>query len=81
MVTPGSRLYLFSDGVYEIDRPDDTMMTHEEFSMILKDPVESGHSKMEAIVAEVRRQQGKNEFADDFSLTEFTFLKNGDQAS
>ena len=81
MVAPGSRLYLFSDGVYEIDRPDDTMMTHDEFSMILKDPVESGHSKLEAIVAEVRRQQGKNDFVDDFSLTEFTFPKNGDQMS
>lgn len=77
-VAQGSRLYLFSDGTYEIDRPDSTMMTHEEFSLILRDSAESGRTKLEAIVNEVRRQQGKNDFADDFSLVEFTFPKNGD---
>ncbi len=77
-VAQGSRLYLFSDGTYEIDRPDSTMMTHEEFSLILRDSAESGRTKLEAIVNEVRRQQGKNDFADDFSLVEFTFSKNGD---
>lgn len=77
-VAQGSRLYLFSDGTYEIDRPDFTMMTHEEFSLILRDSAESGRTKLEAIVNEVRRQQGKNDFADDFSLVEFTFSKNGD---
>jgi serine phosphatase RsbU (regulator of sigma subunit)/anti-sigma regulatory factor (Ser/Thr protein kinase) len=72
-VARGSRLYLFSDGTYEIDRPDSTMMTHEEFSLILRDSAESGCTKLEAIVNEVRRQQGKNDFADDFSLVEFRF--------
>jgi len=76
-VAPGSRLYLFSDGTYEIDRPDSSMMTHEEFSLILKDPVKSGVSKLEAIVTEVRRQQEKEAFVDDFSLVEFRFP--GDQ--
>lgn len=72
-VVPGSRLYLFSDGTYEIDRPDSSMMTHEEFSLILKDPVKSGVSKLQAIVTEVRRQQEQEAFVDDFSLVEFCF--------
>lgn len=70
-VPPGSRLYLFSDGAYEIDRPGTTMMSHEEFSGILAAP---RHGRgLDAIVAEVRRQQGKDDFADDFSLVEFFF--------
>jgi len=80
-VAPGSKLYLFSDGTYEIDRPDSTMMTHEEFSLILRESEDRGLSKLESIVAEVRRQQEKDDFADDFSLVEFTFPKNGDSLS
>ena len=70
-VPEGSRLYLFSDGAYEIDRPASTMMTHEEFSKILGTP--SVGPKLDAVVAEVRRQQGSETFADDFSLVEFRF--------
>jgi len=73
-ISPGSRLYLFSDGSYEISRPDSTMMTYEEFTMILKDKVPEKTSKLEAVVAEVRRQQEKDAFLDDFSLLEFRFL-------
>jgi len=75
-VSPGSRLYLFSDGAYEIDRPDYPMMTHGEFSNILRDTTAEGESKLEAVVSEVRRQQNKNEFADDFSLMELRFPEN-----
>ena len=75
-VVPGSRLYLFSDGTYEIDRPNSIMMTHDEFSNILRDPSVTGTSKLEDVVAEVRRQQAKEAFADDFSLVEFRFSDN-----
>ena len=73
-IESGSRLYLFSDGTYEIDRPDGTMMTHEEFSRILSDAGDG--SNLESVVAEVRRQQGSDDFADDFSLVEFRFPGN-----
>jgi len=72
-VPDGSLLYLFSDGAYEIDRPDGTMMTYEELAQLLCRPTSS--SKLESIVSEVRRQQGSEDFADDFSLVEFDFLK------
>lgn len=80
-VEAGSRLYLFSDGTYEIDRPNASMMTHEEFSMILKKPVSGKITKLETVVSEVRRQQQKDSFSDDFSLIEFTFGGSGDSAS
>jgi serine phosphatase RsbU (regulator of sigma subunit)/anti-sigma regulatory factor (Ser/Thr protein kinase) len=72
-VLPGSRLYLFSDGAYEIERPGSAMMTPGEFSSILRDTAVTGASRLEAVVAEVRRQQNKNDFADDFSLLELRF--------
>lgn len=74
-VAPGSRLYVFSDGTYEIDRPGEAMMTPEEFSLILSTPAEG--PKPEAVLAEVRRQQQSDDFADDFSLVEFLFPAEG----
>ena len=71
LVSPGSRLYLFSDGAYEVDRPDGPMMTHEEFSGILAD--EKRPAGLDPIVEEIRRQQGTDAFSDDFSLVEFHF--------
>ena len=71
IVPAGARLYLFSDGTYEVDRPDGTMMSFEEFSAILAD--RNRPRGLDAIVSEVRRQQGQESFADDFSLVEFLF--------
>ena len=70
-VVAGSRLYLFSDGTYEVDRPDGSMMSFEEFSSLLADPKRP--PGLESIVSEIRRQQGGDLFADDFSLVEFAF--------
>jgi serine phosphatase RsbU (regulator of sigma subunit)/anti-sigma regulatory factor (Ser/Thr protein kinase) len=73
VVPEGSRLYLFSDGAYEIDRADGTMMTYEDLSQLLRTPAHG--PKLDSIVTEVRRQQQREDFADDFSLVEFDFLK------
>jgi len=70
-VPAGSRLYLFSDGTYEIDRPNASMMTYEEFSQLLTSPDRG--AGLDSVLAEVRRQQGSDAFADDFSLVEFRF--------
>ena len=51
------------------------MMTYEEFAEILTSI--AGPAKLDSVVAEVRRQQEKEVFADDFSLVEFRFA--GDQ--
>jgi serine phosphatase RsbU (regulator of sigma subunit)/anti-sigma regulatory factor (Ser/Thr protein kinase) len=71
IVQEGASLYLFSDGTYEVDRPDGTMMSLDEFSSILAD--QDRPPGLDSIVAEVRRRQGKESFADDFSLVEFRF--------
>ena len=70
-VPKGSRLYLFSDGVYEIDRPGKEMLSYDEFLGILgRTDMVSG---IKSVAAEVRRQQQSDSFVDDFSLVEFLF--------
>ena len=72
-IPSGSRLYVFSDGVYEIERPNAGMMGYDEFISLLKTTdTESG---LDGIVATVRKEQGRDIFEDDFSLMEFHFLE------
>lgn len=63
-VAPSSRLYLFSDGVYEIARPDGTWQSSEEFSRYLQEE----QPPIETIVQRMREMHGAEEFEDDFSL-------------
>jgi serine phosphatase RsbU (regulator of sigma subunit)/anti-sigma regulatory factor (Ser/Thr protein kinase) len=74
-IPSGSRLYLFSDGVYEIDRPGRAMMTYEEFTALI---LESRSSDTEAILEKIRAEHGGELLEDDFSLVSFEFV-GGDQ--
>ena len=67
----GSRLFLFSDGAYEIDRPGRPMMSYDEFVQLLANTKES--TEIESIIAELKRQKGSETFADDVSLVVFKF--------
>ncbi|HEX4140000.1 MAG TPA: SpoIIE family protein phosphatase [Candidatus Methylacidiphilales bacterium] len=63
-VPAASTLYLFSDGVYELARPDGEFQTWEEFCHYL-------HDKRPTLGAVMRRAhdlRGGAEFEDDFSL-------------
>jgi phosphoserine phosphatase RsbU/P len=68
-VPAGSKLYIFSDGTYEIKRPDGSMMELDEFVTLLAKP--SAENKLDSILNEARSQQGKETFVDDFSIIEF----------
>ena len=76
-VPSGSRLYLFSDGVYEIDRPGREMLNYDEFLRILGSADPS--SRLASVVAEVKRQLQSDFFVDDFSLIEFLIVSGSDQ--
>ncbi len=64
---PGSKLFVFSDGCYEVTNPADDMMTNAEFCSIL---ASSGtHSdQLDTIVNSVQQWQQRPDFEDDFSL-------------
>lgn len=72
-VPPHSRLYLFSDGVYELTKPDDTMMTFDEFVQILAERPESDASRVEGIITTLRQLRGSDQFEDDVSIVEVRF--------
>jgi len=59
-----AELYIFSDGVYEIARPDGTWQSWEEFSGFLQE----NRPSIDTIVTRMRAMHGVEEFEDDFSL-------------
>jgi sigma-B regulation protein RsbU (phosphoserine phosphatase) len=65
----GSRIYLFSDGIYEITRAEGGMVTFDEFQQTLDETVSAGGSPRE-ILAAMRAVQGKHDFEDDVSILE-----------
>lgn len=72
-VPENSRLYIFSDGVYEVDRPDGTMWTLEELGAHLQ---RNALVKGEDIDALYRMMQDYHEqeiLEDDFSLMSIHF--------
>jgi sigma-B regulation protein RsbU (phosphoserine phosphatase) len=70
-VPAGARLYLFSDGAYEITHPDGTLMRLDDFvGLLAARPESSGRSRIDAVVAAVRAAQGRDHFDDDLSILE-----------
>lgn len=63
-IPPAAELYLFSDGVYEIARPDGSWQSSDEFSRFLQ----KERPSIETIVQRMRQMHGVEEFEDDFSL-------------
>jgi PAS domain S-box-containing protein len=59
-----SEIYLFSDGVYEIARPDGSWQSWEELTRFLQED----RPPIETIVKRMREMHGAEEFEDDFSL-------------
>jgi sigma-B regulation protein RsbU (phosphoserine phosphatase) len=66
----GSRLFMFSDGCYEVSNAEETMMTLADFSAILASAAPHADA-LDRIVVAAQAWQGKPDFDDDFSLVEF----------
>lgn len=72
-LTPGARLYVFSDGVFEVERPDGQMLRKEGLRRVLGDAPSNGASRVQHVLESVQAWQGNDDFADDFSLLEVEF--------
>jgi len=70
---PGARLFVFSDGAYEITRPDGSMMWFGEFQKLIAHVAGDHDRTLDALVAELREQRGGDQFEDDVSLMEIRF--------
>jgi sigma-B regulation protein RsbU (phosphoserine phosphatase) len=66
-------LYIFSDGVYELDRPNKPMMQLSEFIDLLADISRQEGKHLDKILESLRKIQNKDLFEDDFSIIEIQF--------
>ena len=69
-VPVGARLFVYSDGVYEVRGPDGRVRTHDEFMGAFKSP---DARTLDRMVSNARRERGRNEFDDDVSLVQIDF--------
>lgn len=67
---PGSRLYVFSDGAYEITGPDGRTLQLADLAEQLRQPAASGQNKLEALLAWAKGFRGDALLEDDLSLLE-----------
>ena len=68
-----AQLFLYSDGIYEIEQPGGKMWSFDEFLQFLVEGQSSGGSDIERLIAHVRSLSGRDDFVDDFSMIEFRF--------
>jgi sigma-B regulation protein RsbU (phosphoserine phosphatase) len=72
-----NRLYVFSDGVYEITRINNgPMLELQEFIDMLVAFSQKDKRMLEELVQQIQEIQGKKTFADDFSLLQATFQQS-----
>jgi sigma-B regulation protein RsbU (phosphoserine phosphatase) len=67
-----SQLYLFSDGVFEVERPDGTMWKYDEFVPYLAG-LAPDDKPLDQLLAHARQMHGSDTLADDFSIVQVGF--------
>ncbi len=72
-VPPGSSIFLMSDGVYEVSRPDGTMWSFPEFVQCLTEAAAAGRPEIAEVERRVRAWRGPGALEDDFSIVKFAF--------
>jgi sigma-B regulation protein RsbU (phosphoserine phosphatase) len=74
-IRPGNRLYLFSDGVFEVNRAgkDGEMLRVDGLIDLLVRASADGGSRVERVLRQIQALQGSPQFADDFSILEVEF--------
>jgi sigma-B regulation protein RsbU (phosphoserine phosphatase) len=70
---PYALLLIYSDGAFEIERPDGSMWTHPEFVSFLSVLPRNGAPLADQLLAHVRQLRGADLLADDFSVLEVRF--------
>ncbi len=72
-VAPGSRLFLFCDGAYEITRPDGTVYTLEEFAQLLGKLPTTVTVDLDNLYGTIRAVRGPQPLEDDFTVVAIQF--------
>lgn len=75
-IEPGSTLYVFSDGVYEVLARDGRQLGLNDFLPLLQQPRADAGGEARRIEARVRAQARPGSFDDDFTLLAVTFVSS-----
>ena len=70
---PGSSLYLFSDGVFEIQASDGREWKIDDVLPLLSEPLVPGKPEAQRILQTVKSLAGRQAFEDDFTMVVATF--------
>ena len=73
-VPPGSRLYVFSDGIFEIEAKDGQQWGLENILPLIAQPRVPGMTEPERLLQAIRRHAKSPDFEDDFTVLVATFL-------
>ena len=63
-----ARLYVFSDGTYEVGRPDGSMLEFSALAEALAQPVAAGASELDRLLDCARDAHGPGVLEDDFTI-------------
>jgi sigma-B regulation protein RsbU (phosphoserine phosphatase) len=72
-VAPASRLFVFSDGTYELAQKDGGMLQLNQFVDLLSQPGAEGPADLDRILAYAQSVTGQPNFEDDFSIMRIDF--------
>ena len=73
-VPPGSRLYVFSDGIFEIEAKDGQQWNLDHVLPLIVEAPVPGTSEPERLLRAIRAQARSPDFEDDFTVLVATFL-------
>jgi sigma-B regulation protein RsbU (phosphoserine phosphatase) len=72
-IHPPSRLYVFSDGVYDITKADGSIWGFNEFLEFSVESFNVDHSNLDRLLSYAQELSQEEEFEDDFTILEIVF--------
>ena len=72
-VPDGTRLFVFSDGAFEVERPDGSMMMLEDLVELVRRPVNGGACDLDVLFQHLLQVRGGGALEDDFSIIRCAF--------
>ena len=69
----GASLFVFSDGVYEVEKLNGSMWSFNEYVSLLSDHISNGHNSLDDLYDKILRITKGNVFEDDYTILKATF--------
>jgi hypothetical protein len=73
LVGEQNKLYIFSDGVYEVEKSDGSMWRFQEFSDFMSNVKTNGQSILDRLYIHAKNLGNSENFEDDFTIVEVVF--------